>query len=142
MHLSLEDLLHLTKRDSGDKEMNIDRYIKSMTPDVRMQRILKRAATVDETRDAICVRKAWLSSELTALIKARTPRLGPAIQRFVTAPDPKNIYRGLQVYVWLNEKIPEEQDRSTLILLGMEMYLEGEAKADAAREMVDFLAVK
>ncbi len=122
--------------------MNVDRYIASITPDVRMRRILKKAATVDDSPAARCVMKAWLGSELTALIKLRAPRIAPAVRAFVTAPEPKNIYRGLQTLIWLNEKIPENQDRSTLILLGMTMYLEKESKADVAREMVDFLAVK
>ncbi len=121
--------------------MNVDRFIASLTPDVRMRKILKQAATVDDTPAARCVLKAWLSSEITALIKTRTPRLGKAAQAFVTAPDPKSMYRGLQLYVWLSEKIPEDQDRSTLILLGMQTYLEQEAKADAAKQMIDFMGV-
>lgn len=122
--------------------MNVDRYINTLTPDTRMRRILKKAAMVDDTPDSRCVMKAWLSSELTALIKARAPRIAPAVQAFVRAPEPKNIYRGLQVHVWLSEKIPDGQDRSTLILLGMQMYLESEAKADVSRDMIDFLAVQ
>jgi hypothetical protein len=86
--------------------------------------------------------KAWLSSELTALVKERAPRMGPALQAFVNVDEPKNIYRGLQAYVWLNEKIPEGQDRSTLMLLGINMYLEAESKADVARQMIDFMAVR
>lgn len=107
-----------------------------------MRKILKKAALVDDTAASRCVMKAFLSSELSALLKARAPRLGPAAQAFITAQEPKNIFRGLQLYVWLNEKIPEGHDRETLILLGMTQYLESEAKADVARDMVDFLAVK
>lgn len=120
--------------------MNVDRFIATLTPDTRMRRILKKAATVDDTSDSRCVMKAWLSSEITALIKVRAPRLAKAAQAFVKAPEPKNIYRGLQLYVWLNEKIPEEQDRSTLILLGMNMYIESETKAETARDMINFMA--
>ena len=111
-----------------------------MTTDSRVRKILKKAAFVDDTADSRCVMKAWLSSEITALIKVRAPRLTRAAQAFVRAPEPKNIYRGLQLYIWLNEKIPEDQDRSTLILLAMTEYIEQESKADVARDMIDFLA--
>ena len=85
--------------------------------------------------------RAFLSTEITALVKERAPRILGAARAFVCASEPKNINRGLQLYVWLNEKIPEQHDRSTLILLGMSMYLESEAKADVARQAVDFMTV-
>lgn len=122
--------------------MNVDQYIESMTPDVRMRRILKKAAMVDDTPASRCVMNAFLSSQLSALIKLRTPRLRRAAQAFVRAPPPKNTYRGLQLYIWLNEKVPEGQNREILILLGMQMYLEQEAKADAGRSMVNYMAVQ
>lgn len=122
--------------------MNVDRFIASMTPDVRMRRILKQAATVDDSPAARCVLKAFLNSELTALVKERAPRLAPAVQAFVGVPEPKCLYRGLQMLVWLSEKIPEEQDRGMLILLGCQLYLEAEAKADVARQAIDFMAVR
>jgi hypothetical protein len=122
--------------------MDAGRFINSLTPDVRMRRILKQAAQVDDSPSARCVMKAFLGSQITALIKARAPRLGPAAQVFIRAPEPANIYRGLQLYVWLNEKIPEGHDRETLILLGMQMYLEKEAKASVARQAVDLMAVR
>lgn len=121
--------------------MDVSAYIASLTPDVRMRRILTQAATVDDTAASRCVMRGFLSSQLTALLKARAPRMAPAIRAFVKADEPKSIHRGLQCYMWLMEKIPEDQDRETLMLLGMQMYLTAEAKADAAREMVNFLAV-
>lgn len=122
--------------------MNVDTYIASLTPDVRTRGILKRAAMVDDTPASRCVMKAFLGSQITALIKVRAPRLAPAARAFVRAPEPMSIYRGLQLYMWLNEKIPEGHDRETLILLGMTTYLEKEAKASVARDMVDFMAVR
>ncbi len=122
--------------------MNVDKYIASLTPDIRMRRILKQAAMVDDSPDSRCVMKAYLSSQITALIKVRAPRLAPAAQAFVKAPEPANIYRGLQLLVWLSEKIPENHDRETLILLGMTTYIEKEKKATVARQMVEFLAAE
>lgn len=121
--------------------MDLTAYINSLTPDVRVRRILTNAARVDDSDAARRVMRGFLSAQLTALVKERAPRMAPAVRAFVAAPEPKNIYRGLQCYLWLMEKIPEDQDRETLMLLGMQMYLASEAKADNAREMVNFMAV-
>lgn len=121
--------------------MDVGAYIASITPDVRMRRILTNAATVDDTPASRCVMRGFLAMQLKSLVKARAPRMTEAVRAFVAAPEPKNLYRGLQAYLWLMEKIPEDQDRETLMLLGMQMYLTQEAKADNAREMVSFIAV-
>lgn len=121
--------------------MNIDKYISQITPDLRARKILKNAALVDDSQSSRCVLKAFLGPEITHLTKLRAPRLIPAAQAFVRAPEPRNIYRGIQLYIWLNEKVPEGHDRETLILLGMMSYIEQEKKADVAREMVDFMTV-
>jgi hypothetical protein len=121
--------------------MNVDRWVARMTPDLRMRKILKKAAQVDDSPEARCVMKAYLDSQIGALIKTKAPNLKGAARAFVNTSEPQNIYRGLQLYVWLNEQIPVEYERETLILLGMQQYLEQEKKAEVARDMVDFLAV-
>lgn len=119
--------------------VDIDKYIASFTSDRRTREILRNAATVDDSPDSRRVLKSFLGPQLTSLVYQRAPEIFSAAQSFVCAPEPNNIYRGIQLYVWLNEKIPEDQDRATLILLGMMTYIEQEKKADSAREIVDHM---
>lgn len=121
--------------------MDVSAYIASLTTDTRMRRILGRAATVDDTPASRCVMRGFLSTQLTSLVKLRAPRMAKAVQAFVAAPEPQNIYRGLQTYIWLSESVPEGHDRETLMLLAMQEYLKREAQADVAREAVNFMAV-
>lgn len=122
--------------------MDISRQIASYTQDVKLRKILGKIARIDDSEDARCVLKAFLSSELTSLVKNKTPRLMDAANAFVNVQDPVKIYRGLQLYIWLMEDVPPGHDRETLILLAMMQYIEGEKKTESSREMIDYLAVR
>lgn len=122
--------------------VDISRYISQFTNDPKTRNILRNIARVDDSPDARCVLRNFLSGELTELIHTKTPNLVGAARSFVCAPEPKNIYRGFQLYIWLKEQIPKEHDRESLILLGMMKYIEGEKRADSAREIVDYLGIR
>lgn len=103
--------------------------------------ILQNIARIDSSPDARCVLKSFLTVELTQLINSKAPNLAWAARSFVTAPEPKSIYRAFQLYIWMKEDIPKEHDRESLILMGMLDYIEGEKRTDSARQMVDYLAI-
>jgi len=122
--------------------MDVNSYIAKYTGDPKTRRILQNISKIDDSPDARCVLKNFLTSELSELVCKKTPSLMRAARAFVYAPEPKNIYRAFQLYVWLKEKIPVEHDRESLILLGMMQYIEGEKRTDSVREIVDYLAIK
>ncbi len=122
--------------------MDISKYISKFTRDPRTRRVLQNISRIDDSPDARCVLRNFLSGELTELINTKTPNLFQAARSFVCAPEPKNIYRGFQLYIWLKEQIPAEHDRESLILLGMMEYIEGEKRAESARDIVDTLVIR
>ncbi len=122
--------------------MNIDNYIDKFTTDTQTRQILKQIASVDDSPDSRFVLKNFLTSELTDLIAKKTPNLVGAARAFVCAPEPKNLQRGFQLYIWLKEKIPEEHDRESLILLGMMKYIEAEKRSSVTQRIVDFVAIR
>lgn len=122
--------------------MDVNKYISKFTTDPAARRILRNITNIDSSSDSRRVLRSFLTAELTDLIHKKTPNLAFAARAFVCAPEPKNIYRAFQLYVWLKEQIPAEHDRESLILLGMMQYIEGEKRGDSAREIVDYLAIR